>query len=240
MWPGVLRPGPGLMLCSTSTWWHLKKLLPASKHSTITVSSFCCRAHIFFSELCKPESFNPTSRRKEGNEALEGDSAQRGPGENHPLSLESSFPLSFSRRQTPMPSYPEPQKSLWSLASMETTALGLVLPQPPFPTLPHHPKSKPNKLARPRDRLRTCFSLSNTGPHVHTLAAWPHQHVTSSNRPYKAGEGPVRAPAHCEPDRLTWAALPRPERGCGRLQRGHCVIPPSAPKKGKRRVGWGW
>lgn len=102
---------------------------------------------------------------------------------HYPLNPHSLYLVAGSQP----PSHPilEPQKGLWSLASMETTALGLVLHQPPFPTLPRHPKSKPDKL-RPDPETgspRTCFSLKHTGPHVHTLAAWPHQHVAASDRP---------------------------------------------------------
>lgn len=143
--PGVLGPGPGLILCSTSTWWPLQKLLPASKHSTITVSSFCCRAHVFSANYANQKASTSQVEERKGMKLWRGTQPREGLERitHYPLSPHSLYLLAGSK--PPCRPTPEPQKCLWSLASMETTALGLVLPQPPLPTL-HHPKSKPNKL----------------------------------------------------------------------------------------------
>ena len=94
---------------------------------------------------------------------------------NYPLNPHA---LSLSAECKP-PHHPvlEPKRGLWSLwLPWEPLPWGLFFLNSQFPTLPHHPKSKPNKLwPDPKiGSFREPISLKHTGTHkrahIHSLA----------------------------------------------------------------------
>lgn len=107
------RPGRGFLLCSTSTWWHFKKLLPASKHPPIVVSSFCCS--YFFQLTIKLKASISQAEERKGMEFWMGTETREGLERitHDPLNLP---PLCLAAGSKPL-SHPIPGASEMPLVS---------------------------------------------------------------------------------------------------------------------------
>lgn len=163
----------GFLLCSTSTWWHLKKLLPASKHPPVVVSSFCCS--YFFQLTIKLKASTSQAEERKGMEFWMGTETRED------LERITHYPLNppplclVAGSNTP--SHPIPGASEMPLVSglHGNHCPGACSPSiPPPHCLPSPPnQSQINSGQTQRQALRELVSLKCTGPHVHTLVAWP-------------------------------------------------------------------
>lgn len=161
------------LLCSISTWWHMREVLLAPhppKNTAPQLGSHTLASGLtLFLAIVQTRNSIPRSGGKEANEVLGGDSNLRRPGRvTSPLQSLSAL---FQHSQ-----HPPPAPNLATFGCTDDSGLhgnhcpGTSFPSILLPTFSHHPKSNQNKawLAPEAGFLRTCFSLLDTPAHTCT------------------------------------------------------------------------